>query len=202
MNAGPRVAVVHYSATGNVHRLAEAIAEGAADAGAEVRLLRVAELVPDEVIARSPEWVAHRAATTHLPEAAPDDLDWADGLVFGTPSRFGTMASQLKQFIDSTSALWGAGLLADKAASAFVSSHERHGGQETTLMSLYQVFVHWGAVIVPPGYTDESVFAAGGNPYGTGSVGPPTAEDLAAGRHQGRRLAHAARLLAADRQPA
>lgn len=192
---GASIAIVYYSSTGNVHRLATAIEQGATEAGAEVRLRRAAELVPQHVIDQNPDWAAHLAATADVPEATPDDLDWADGLVFGTPTRFGNVSSQLKQFIDSCSALWGAGKLADKAVSGFVSTHERHGGQETTLTSLYNVFMHWGAIIVPPGYTDDSLFAAGGNPYGVSAIGAPDEADLAAARFQGGRMAEKARLL-------
>lgn len=191
-----KLSIVYYSATGNVYRLAKAIEEGALEAGAQVRLRRVAELVPESVISQNPDWVAHRAETAHVPEATPDDLDWADGLVFGTPTRFGNVSSQLKQFIDGTSELWGEGRLADKAVSGFVSSHEQHGGQESTLLSLYNVFIHWGSIIVPPGYTDESVFASGGNPYGIGSIGAPDEADLEVARFQGRRMAEKARMLA------
>lgn len=191
-----KIAIVYYSATGNVYRLARAIEEGALATGAEVRLRRVTELVPQPVIDQNPDWAAHLEATRDVPEATLDDLDWADGLVFGTPTRFGNVSSQLKQFIDSTSSLWGAGKLADKAVSGFVSTHERHGGQETTLISLYHVFIHWGSIIVPPGYTDDSLFAAGGNPYGISAVGEPDQADLDAARFQGRRMAEKARLLA------
>lgn len=191
-----KIAIVYYSATGNVHRLATAIEEGALAAGAEVRLRRVAELVPQHVVDQNPDWAAHLAATADVEQATTDDLDWADGLVFGTPTRFGNVSSQLKQFIDSTSALWGAGRLADKAVSGFVSTHERHGGHETTLTSMYQVFMHWGAIIVPPGYTDDCLFAAGGNPYGVSAIGEPDEADLEAARFQGRRMAEKARLLA------
>lgn len=191
-----KIAIVYYSATGNVYRLARAIEEGALATGAEVRLRRVTELVPQPVIDQNPDWAAHLEATRDVPEATLDDLDWADGLVFGTPTRFGNVSSQLKQFIDSTSSLWGAGKLADKAVSGFVSTHERHGGQETTLISLYHVFIHWGSIIVPPGYTDDSLFAAGGNPYGISAVGEPDQADLEAARFQGRRMAEKARLLA------
>ena len=124
-----------------------------------------------------------------------DDLAWADGFAFGTPTRFGTPAAQLKQFIDQTGPLWQAGQLADKPATAFTSAYNRHGGNEATILALSNVFYHWGALIVPPGCTDPAVSAAGGNPYGvsfvtsTSSDEGPDSNALAAARHQGRRLA-------------
>ncbi len=188
-----RIAIVYYSATGNVHKLAEAMAEGAREAGAEVRLLRVPELAPEEAIQANPAWAAHRDAVAQtVPEATLDDLDWADGIALGTPTRYGTMAAQLKQFVDQTGGLWGQGKLANKAVTSFASAMNPNGGQESTILSFNNIFYHWGAIIVPPGYTDPSVFAAGGNPYGvsfasggTEAVGDPA---LAVARYQGARL--------------
>ncbi|WP_433363044.1 NAD(P)H:quinone oxidoreductase [Actinoplanes sp. CA-142083] len=179
------VAVIYYSATGSVHALARAVAEGATEAGAQVRLRRVAE-----------------TPFADIPPAAVEDLAWADAYAFGTPSRFGTPAAPLKHFIDEAVGLWQEGALADKAATAFTSAHNRHGGSEATLLSLANVFYHWGAVIVPPGYTDPAVYAAGGNPYGTTAVSGPAGEDLQtaaldAARYQGQRLARTAMLLRA-----
>jgi NAD(P)H dehydrogenase (quinone) len=197
-----RIAVIYYSATGNVARLAEALAEGAATVDAEVRLRRVAELAPEAAIDSNPAWRAHydESAST-VAEARVEDLEWADGFAFGTPTRFGNVSSQLKQFIDQTGPLWMAGKLADKAASSFTSAINRHGGQESTLLPLNNTFYHWGAVIVAPGYTDPLLYAAGGNPYGTSFVAgmqgaQPGDEVLAATRYQGRRLAQIARWLA------
>ncbi|MFL6075723.1 MAG: NAD(P)H:quinone oxidoreductase [Mycobacteriales bacterium] len=200
-----KVAVIYYSATGTVHALARAVAEGAASAGAEVRLRRVAELAPDSAIDQNPRWRRHADTTASLAEASVDDLAWADAFAFGTPSRFGAPAAQLKQFIDQAGALWREGGLADKPVTAFTAAFNRHGGNEATILSLGNVFYHWGALIVPPGYTDPAVYAAGGNPYGASSVTGPatgTAPDpaaLEAARYQGRRLARiATRLHAAD----
>lgn len=189
-----RILVVYYSATGSVHRLAEAVAEGARTAGAEVRLRRVAELAPEEAIASNPAWAKHRAETDpNVDVAQLDDLEWADGYAFGTPTRYGAPASQIKQFIDSASSVWQAGKLADKPVTTFVSSANRHGGQEATIISLNNVFYHWGSILVPLGYTDEVVFAAGGNPYGTSwpsghPSSPPDEPTLACARYQGGRL--------------
>ncbi len=185
-----RVAVIYYSATGAVHALAEAVAEGAASAGSEVRLRRVAELAPDSAVDQNPRWRRHADATSSVALASLDDLDWADAYAFGTPTRFGAPAAQLKQFIDQAGGLWREGKLADKPVTAFTSAFNRHGGSEATILSLGNVFYHWGALIVPPGYTDQAVYAAGGNPYGivsTGSGGADAAV-LEAARYQGRRL--------------
>jgi NAD(P)H dehydrogenase (quinone) len=135
-------------------------------------------------------------------EATLGDLEWADGYAFGTPTRFGNPAAQLKQFLDTTGPLWAQGKLADKPVTSFTSSMNRHGGQESTLLALNTVFYHWGSVIVPPGYTDPLLYASGGNPYGTSLV---TGRDIAtalppeiveAARYQGRRLAQFAARLA------
>jgi NAD(P)H dehydrogenase (quinone) len=189
-----KVAVIYYSATGSVHALAQALTEGAASAGAEVRLRRVAELAPDSAIDRNPLWRQHADATASIALASVEDLAWADAFAFGTPTRFGAPAAQLKQFIDQAAGLWQEGGLADKPVTAFTSAFNRHGGNEATILSLSNVFYHWGSLIVPPGFTDQTVYAPGGNPYGTSSVsGPsgdgPDAAVLEAARYQGRRLA-------------
>ncbi|WP_250030169.1 NAD(P)H:quinone oxidoreductase [Paractinoplanes maris] len=186
-----KVAVFYYSSTGTVHALAKAVVEGAASAGAEVRLRRAAELAPADAIDQNPRWRRHLDATSSVPVAELDDLAWADAYAFGTPTRFGTPAAQLKQFIDQAGGLWRDGVLADKPVTAFTSAYNRHGGSEATILALGNVFYHWGALIVPPGFTDATVYAAGGNPYGTVSTGGagPDAAALDAARYQGRRLA-------------
>ncbi|WP_052851284.1 NAD(P)H:quinone oxidoreductase [Streptomyces avicenniae] len=188
-----KIAVIHYSSTGAVHQLARALAEGAEEAGAEVRLRRVQELAPDAAIDGNPAWRAHVEAVRDTVEVATlDDLTWADAYAFGSPTRFGNVAAQLKQFIDTAGGLWQQGVMADKPATAFTSAHNAHGGNESTLLALYNTFHHWGSIIVSPGYTDQIVYPAGGNPYGTshrGSDGAPGPEVLAAARYQGRRLA-------------
>lgn len=197
-----KVAVIYYSSTGTVHALAEALAEGAAAAGAEVRLRRVAELAPASAIAQNPAWRRHADAAASIDLAAVEDLAWADAYAFGTPTRFGAPAAQLKQFIDQAGGLWRDGALADKPVTAFTSAGNRHGGSEATILSLSNVFYHWGALIVPPGFTHPAVYAAGGNPYGTSATGPdgPGVAALEAARYQGRRLAEiASRLRAGDR---
>ena len=171
-----KVAVIYYSATGTVHALAQAVTEGATSTGAEVRLRRVAELAPDSAIDQNPLWRRHADAATAIAQASVEDLAWADAYAFGTPTRFGAPAAQLKQFIDQAGGLWHEGKLADKPVTAFTSAYNRHGGSEATLLSLANVFYHWGALIIPPGYTDQVVYAAGGNPYGTSFV-TSSAED-------------------------
>src|SRR3954452_11975787 len=169
-----KVAVIYDSATGTVHAPAQAVAEGATSAGAEVRLRRVAELAPSSAIDEKPLWRRHTDATTAITQATVEDLAWADAFAFGTPSRFGTPAAQLKQFIDQAGGLWQEGKLADKPVTAFTSAFNRHGGSEATILSLSNVFYHGGALIVPPGFTDPAVYAAGGNPYGTSFTTGPT----------------------------
>ena len=186
------IAVIYYSATGHTHRLAEALAEGAADTGADVRLRRVRELAPDEAIDRNPAWRRHVTATRHVPEAELADLEWAHGLAFGSPTRYGMIAAQLKQFIDTTGPLWQQGKLTDKVVTSFTGAATAHGGHETTLLSLDAVFSHWGSVIVPLGYSSPDVFETG-NPYGStwtsGSHRNPDDLTLRVARHQGGRLA-------------
>jgi NAD(P)H dehydrogenase (quinone) len=190
-----RVAVIYYSATGNVYRLARAIAEGAEAAGAEVRLRKVRELAPESAIGSNPQWREHALATGSIEEATLDDLEWADAYAFGTPTRYGNVAAQLRQFIDTTGGLWQEGKLANKIATGFTSAHNAHGGQETTLLSMYQVFMHWGAILVPPGYTDDTIYAAGGNPYGISATHGKVEPALAAARYQGRRITEMAAAL-------
>lgn len=194
-----KVAVIYYSATGHVHQLAQAVAEGAEKAGAEVRLRRIAELAPDEAIDAHPAWREHLEATKDIEVATLDDLSYADAYALGSPTRFGNIASQLKQFIDTTSGLWMRGVMADKPATGFTGAANAHGGNESTLLALYHTFIHWGSIIVAPGYTDQSVFSAGGNPYGTSHFGNDAVSDktLTAARYQGERLATVAARLRA-----
>jgi NAD(P)H dehydrogenase (quinone) len=203
MAGAVKAAVIYYSATGSVHALARAVAAGAEAAGAEVRLLKVRELAPEAAIASNEGWAAHRAATQDVPEAGNDDLEWADVVILGGPTRFGLPAAQLKQFIDTTGPLWGAGKLADKVYSSFTSAGTAHGGQESTLLALNNIFYHWGGIVVPPGYTDPVQFQAG-NPYGTSHVSanganPPGETDLAAATYQGRRAVEVATALVTGR---
>ncbi len=139
-----RIAVIYYSATGHVHRLAEPVAEGAADAGADVRLRRVAELAAEEVIRRQDAWPEHYEATVGVVEEAMlEDLEWAHGFALGSPTRYGLPAAQLKEFIDQTGPLWVEGRLSNQVATSFTSSPNAHGGQESTLLALNNIFYHW-----------------------------------------------------------
>jgi NAD(P)H dehydrogenase (quinone) len=197
-----KIAVIYYSSTGHVHKLAEALAQGAADAGAQVRLRRVAELAPETVIRSQNAWNEHYEATLGVvAEATLEDLEWADGFAFGTPTRYGLPSAQLKEFIDQTGPLWVKGQLANKVATSFTSSANLHGGQESTLLALNNTFYHWGSLIVPPGYTNPVLYEAGGNPYGTSypsGVDDPSVsrEALTAAHYQGHRLAqYASRLV-------
>jgi NAD(P)H dehydrogenase (quinone) len=198
-----KIAIIYYSSTGHTYQLARAIEEGAVASGADVRVRKVRETESAEIIAAIPRWKEHLDATRDVQEATLDDLDWADGFMFGTPTRFGLPAAQLKRFIDTAIPLWTQGKLQDKAAAAFSGASNPNGGQESTLLALQNVFYHWGAVIVPVGYTDKLLYAAGGNPYGVsytdgrGKAMPP--EKLAAARYQGKRIARFAALLAAGR---
>ena len=167
--ADVKLAVVYYSATGTVHHMAERIAAAGEKAGAEVRLRQVAELAPAEAIASNAGWSQHFDQTKDEPKATADDIVWADAVLFGSPTRFGNIASQLKQFIDTLGPQWGQGQLADKVYAGFTASQTAHGGQESTLLALYNVIYHWGGIIVPPGYTDVLKFADG-NPYGVSHV--------------------------------
>ena len=193
-HAAARIAVIYYSATGNVHGLAQAVAEGAEETGAAVRLRHVEELASELVISQNQHWGRHRSRVADAPVATLDDLEWADGVAFGTPTRFGNVAAQLKQFVDQAGRLWQEGKLADKVATSFTSSYTPHGGQESTILALNNTLYPWGMLILPLGYTVHEVFAAGGNPYGSSfvsdhSVAGPNEAALAAARYQGGRLA-------------
>jgi len=128
-------------------------------------LRHVAETNDPESFAHNPAWTANYEATKDLPAATGDDVVWADAVIFGSPTRFGSPAAQLRTFLDSLGGLWAAGKLADKVYAGFTSSNSLHGGQETTLLALYITLMHFGGIIVPPGYTDPVKFADG-NPYG------------------------------------
>ncbi len=194
MARATRVAVIYYSATGNVHKLAHALAEGAEAEGAEVRLRHVEELASEMLISQNQHWGRHRSEVADEPVATLGDLEWADGVALGTPTRFGNVAAQLKQFMDQAGRLWQEGKLADRVGTGFTASMTPHGGQESTILALNNTLYHWGMLILPVGYTVREVFAAGGNPYGTSytngkNVLGPDAKALAAANYQGRRLA-------------
>ncbi|MFJ9558863.1 NAD(P)H:quinone oxidoreductase [Streptomyces fuscichromogenes] len=169
MTTPVKLAIIHYSSTGTITEIAKELHDAAVKAGAEVRLLKVAELAPQAAIESNPAWAAHQAAIADIPEAAVADVEWADAVLFGTPTRFGNVSAQLKQFIDTLGGLWAEGKLVDKVYSGFASSATAHAGQEATLLSLYTSIHHFGGITVTPGFTDPQKFVDG-NPYGTSHV--------------------------------
>ena len=188
------VAVIYYSSTGTNHAMAEAVGEAARQAGADVRVRLVAETAPASAIDGNPGWRAFVDRMKDAPRASLQDLEWADAIVFGTPTRYGNAAAQLKAFIDTTGGLWSQGKLADKVYAGFTSAQNTHGGQESTLLSLYTTIHHFGGILITTGYTDTVTFASGGNPYGpsvttTAAGNPPTDADLAHARYLGTRVA-------------
>ena len=196
-----RILVAFYSRGGSVEALAKAVAKGAEEAGAEVRLRRARELVGPEVMKLAPGW-AESAERMNALYAAPsiDDVRWADGYVFGAPTRFGSAASELRAFLEGLGALWLSGELKDKPAGVISASSAPHGGLEATALGLYPTLAHLGMIIVPTGYGHPALFRAG-TPYGSGAVSrgaarePPTEDDLAIAAYQGQRVANAARAL-------
>ncbi|VBA49749.1 NAD(P)H dehydrogenase (quinone) [Mycobacterium attenuatum] len=164
-----KLAVIYYSATGHGTTMAQRVAAAAEAAGAEVRVRPVAETRDPASFAHNPAWTANYQATKDLPAATGADIVWADAVIFGSPTRFGCVAAQLRDFLDSLGGLWAEGKLADKVYAAFTSSNTLHGGQETTLLTLYVTLMHFGGIIVPPGYTDPLKFVDG-NPYGASLV--------------------------------
>lgn len=156
------LAVVFYSMGGTNYQLAQWAA-----AGADVRVLKVQELAPEAIIQGNETWKATVEATKDVPVATSADLEWADAIIFSTPTRFGNMPSQMKQFLDIQGGIWASGKTVNKVVSAMSSAQNPHGGQEATILSLYTSMMHWGAIIAAPGYSDPVLFKAGGNPYGT-----------------------------------
>ena len=170
-----KAAVIYYSGTGNVHKLATAAAEAAEKAGARTRLRRIPEYVNESLAPEFAEWTEAWAenaeAIKDIPTATVDDLDWAITILLGGPGRFGLIPAPLKHFIDQAWPLNARRGLVDKVMSSFTSTGAPHGGQESTILSLNNVFYHWGGIIVPPGVTDDIVMApSNGNPYGVSSV--------------------------------
>ncbi|MCB1630812.1 MAG: NAD(P)H:quinone oxidoreductase [Pseudomonadales bacterium] len=192
-----KLAVVYYSTYGTNHRMAEIAAGAAREAGAEVRLLKVPETVPAEIVAGVDPWRAHAEQTAHVPVATIADMEWANAYLFSAPTRFGNMASQMRAFIDTLGGFWAKGGFANKAVSAMSSAQNMHGGQETTLLSFYVSAIHWGSIIVAPGYTDAAIFKTGGNPYGySHTQGAEFGDDASASiSHQARRLVEVAQKL-------
>jgi NAD(P)H dehydrogenase (quinone) len=184
---------------GHVYRLAEAIAEGAREVkGAEVEMRRVPETLSEEILGKMGAIEAQKAFA-RIPVCNVDELASADAIIFGTPTRFGNMCGQMRQFLDATGQLWAKGALVGKVGSVFTSSNTQHGGQESTILSFHITLLHQGMVIVGLPYTFQGQMrmdeVTGGSPYGTstiaGSKGErmPSQNELAAARFQGRHVA-------------
>ena len=205
-----KIQVVFYSMYGHIYQMAEAVAAGAREAGsAEVSLWQVPELVSEDVLEKSGAAVA-RAAFAHVPMAKPTQLAEADAIIFGTPTRFGNMAAQMRNFLDQTGGLWANGALVGKVGSVFTSTASQHGGHETTLVSFHTSLLHHGMIVVGLPYTEprltNMVEISGGTPYGastlTGIDGSrqPSENELAIARFQGRRVTQIANELIAGRK--
>ena len=202
-----KIHVVFYSMYGHIHRMAEAVAEGAGQqAGSEVQLFQVPELVPDAALERTGAKQA-RAAFAHVPVAKVEQLVEADAILFGTPTRFGNMAAQMRNFLDQTGGLWAKGSLVGKVGSVFVSTATQHGGQETTITSFHTTLLHHGMVIVGVPYSCQGLSVldqvSGGTPYGASTLAGgdgkrlPSDNELDIARFQGRHVAGIAARLAA-----
>ena len=195
-----KLLVVFYSRSGSTETLAKAAAEAARETGVEVRLRRAREVVSAEVLDKAPAWREQAERMNALyPAPDTDDATWADAILFGTPCYFGSMATELKAFLDQLGPQWKKGSLAGKIGGAFASVSWPHGGSEVVTLSLYAPMAHLGMIIVPTGYTDEAMLEAG-SPYGASTVvgkenRPPREEDLDAVRHQARRMTQIAAAL-------
>ncbi len=187
--ASPKIAIIFYTTYGTNHQIAEEARRAAEEAGAEVRLRRVAETAPKEVVEGQDAWKAQLERMQDIPEISHDDMEWADGYFISAPTRYGVVASQMRAFIDTLGPLWMEGKLANKTFTATTSAQNVHGGQETTLQSLYTTAMHWGSIIVVPGYTDPCLFETGGNPYGFSTqAGEFDDRGKASVAHQAKRL--------------
>lgn len=188
-----KLLIVYYSQTGHNFQMAKWAQAAAEEAGAEVRLRKVKELL--DTSDPNPAWKKYLEDSKDIEEATSEDLDWADAVLISSPTRFGGIASQMKFFLDQQGGMWAQGKLANKAVSAMSSAQNNNGGQEQTIRAIYTDAMHWGAIIVPTGYTDSSIFKAGGNPYGTSGTATNDgfANDLeAAVKHQAVRLVEVA----------
>ena len=195
----PRIQVIFYSMFDHVHLLAEAVAEGARQVeGAQVSLYQVQELVPEDRLRASGAFEA-RQAFSHIPQASPEQLSQAEALIFGTPTRFGNMCAQMRNFLDQTSSQWQKGELIGKVGSVFTSTASQHGGQETTLTSFHTTLLHHGMLIAGVPYSEQRLLAmeeiSGGTPYGASTIAHadgsrlPSENELAIARYQGSRVA-------------
>jgi len=194
-----KVLIVYYSMYGHINRMAEAIAEGAKTVkGAEVVLRRVPETLPQEVLVKMGAVEAQKKFE-NVPVATVDELASADAIIFGTPTRFGNMCGQMRQFLDATGGLWAKGALVGKVGSVFTSSATQHGGQESTLLSFHITLLHQGFVVVGLPYSFQGQMRndeiTGGSPYGASTIAgtqgerTPTENELQAARFQGAHVA-------------
>ena len=202
-----KVFIVFYSMYGHIYNMAEAVAQGAREAGGvEVELRRVPETLPQDALEKMGAVEAQKAFA-HVPVATVDELASADAIIFGTPTRFGNMTGQMRQFLDATGQLWAKGALVGKVGSVFTSTATQHGGQESTLLSFHINLLHHGMVVVGLPYafqgqmrTDE---LTGGSPYGASTIAGgrgermPSENELAGARFQGKHVAAIAKKLAA-----
>jgi NAD(P)H dehydrogenase (quinone) len=207
MMMAAKVLIAFYSRAGAVEAMANAVAEGARAVGAEVRLRRAREFVGPEIMALAPGWAEAATRMNALYEApTADDAEWADAIVLGTPTRFGGVAAEVKAYIDSLGGLWFQGKLNGKAGAVFGSTSSAHGGNESTLISLFNPLAHLGLIIVPTGYADPAMFKAG-TPYGASAVVNgrdktlPSDVELDVARYQGRRVTQVADALKPLRTP-
>jgi NAD(P)H dehydrogenase (quinone) len=202
-----KIQVVFYSMYGHVYEMAEAVAAGAREvADTDVALYQVAELVPDDILEKSGAKAA-RASFAHIPVITAEQLTDADAVIFGTPTRFGNMCAQMRNFLDQTGGLWMNGGLIGKVGSVFTSTATQHGGQETTLTSFHSTLLHQGMVIVGVPYSEQGLLnmdeITGGTPYGASTLTKadgsrrPSANELAVARFQGRHVAEIAKKIAA-----
>ena len=197
-----KVLIVYYSTYGHVHKMAEAIAEGVKEArGAEAVMRRVPETLPKEVLEKMGAIEAQKAMT-HVPVCTVDELATADAVIFGTPTRFGNMCGQMRQFLDATGQLWAKGTLVGKVGSVFTSSATQHGGQESTILSFHITLLHHGFVVVGLPYAFQGQMRideiTGGSPYGASTIAGgsgermPSENELDAARFQGKHVAQIA----------
>ncbi len=207
MPSHTRMLIVFYSRSGSVESLAKAAAESAREAGAEVRLRRAREVASEESMGQVKGWLEEAKRQNALYEApSKDDAEWADAILFGTPCYFGAMATELKNFLDQLGSQWKRGALAGKLGGAFATASWPHGGTEVVTLAMYAPMAHLGMVILPTGYTDETMLEAG-SPYGASAIvgaenRPPRQEDFDAIKHQARRaVAITDALIAADEMP-
>jgi NAD(P)H:quinone oxidoreductase type IV len=196
------IQVIFYSMYGHIYQMAKAVAEGAKEsADTEVGLFQVPELIPEEALEKSGAKAA-REAFSHVPVATPDQLADADAIIFGTPTRFGNMTAQMRNFLDQTGQLWMQGSLVGKVGSVFTSTGTQHGGQETTITSFHSTLLHHGMVIVGVPYSESRLMnmeeITGGTPYGASTLAgadgsrQPSENELAIARFQGRHVAEIA----------